>query len=355
MKQIQWKQRLPGYIATGLMTVTTTLWVFWGTAEMYYEGWGNPFPVPLAYLIPGAVCLLATALVLTWPRVAGWVLIAGGGLFTAWFLTLQIRRAGRFNPWAVLSAFPISGVIVLVGVLFLIEGRNRRRRKQQGVPSHPNWYLRHLHYLVALVVPLLTSLIVTATQLPGILARVDDGRRDARWIEGNGVALTWAPAGPGWNWKQPWGGYPSWDSIALHGVAPVGLERKLADRETHATQADMEATGLCRYLSEDGLTLMDQAQDTWRMPTADEMARSLVRRGQNAGCSWNGKEGRLTCRVRPEKETPLWAPDQPPIYYWTGTASDRDHAWYVSYNGSMADQPKDWGNPRHGYRCVREP
>ena len=88
MRDIRWKQRLPGWVATGLFTLTTGLWVFWGTAEMYYEGWGNPFPAPLAYLIPGAVCLLATVLVLRWPRVGGWILIAGGWLLVAgcWLL-----------------------------------------------------------------------------------------------------------------------------------------------------------------------------------------------------------------------------------------------------------------------------
>ena len=26
-----------------------------------------------------------------------------------------------------------------------------------------------------------------------------------------------------------------------------------------------------------------------------------------------------------------------------------------SYNGAFNSQPKTWGNPRHSYRCVREP
>ncbi len=51
----------------------------------------------------------------------------------------------------------------------------------------------------------------------------------------------------------------------------------------------MEATGLCRYLSEDGLTLMAEPQGIWRMPTTDEIVRSLARHGQNAGCAWDGE------------------------------------------------------------------
>jgi hypothetical protein len=354
MKGIQWKQRLPGYIATGLFTLTTGLWVFWGTAEMYYEGWGNPFPMPLAYLIPGTAFLLATALVLTWPRIGGWILVAGGTLFSMAVLRMQIQRAGGFHFWAFMSYVPVTVLIVIVGVLFLLEGRSRRRRREAGQPPHPRWWLRNLHYVVGLGAPLVTLVVVSAVQLPGILARIDDGDRGARLIEGNGVTLVWAPAGPGWNWKQPWGGYPAWDSLALYGRPPIGIERKLPDMDTHATQEDMRTVGLCRYLSEDGLTLMDEPQNVWRMPTTDEYVRSLVKRGENAGCSWHGEGGKVSCRVRPDKETPLWAPDQEPIYMWTGEESAGGDAWYVSYNGYVWDQPKNWGNPRHGYRCVRE-
>jgi hypothetical protein len=355
MQQKPWKRRLPGWIATGMFTVTTCLWVFWGAAEMYYEGWGNPFPMPLAYLIPGAVCLLASALALTWPRVGGWALIAGGALFTVWVLGMQIRRSEGASFWGIVSFLPVTALIVVAGVLFVFEGRRRRREREAGRQRPSNWWLRNLHYLVALGLPLAILLAVSAVQLPVVLARQDDGDRGARLIEGHGVSLVWAPAGPGWNWKQPFGGYPSWDSLALYGRPPIGLERKLESTAVNATQEEMRATGLCRYLSADGLTLMDEPQDVWRMPTTDEVVRSLTRRGEPAGCSWEGEEGKVQCRVRPDKETPLWAPDQEPIYIWTGGESSARQAWYVSYNGYVRDQPKNWGNPRHGYRCVREP
>jgi hypothetical protein len=57
----------------------------------------------------------------------------------------------------------------------------------------------------------------------------------------------------------------------------------------------------------------------------------------------------------PDKETPLWNPDAPPIYYWAADVSNEEDAYYVSYNGFVSAQPKTFGNPRHGYRCVREP
>ena len=360
-----WKRALPGSIALGLVIVTTSLWTFWGAAEMYYEGWGLPFPQPLAYLIPGALCLLLTVVVVTWPRVGGWLLIVVGGLFTAWWWTMQARRAGGLRLGAALSMFPVSAMLVLTGVLFLVEGRLRRQLAAEGRAPPARWadkkrpIARNLRYVLGLGLPLLVLLVVSVVQLPGILLRVDDGDRGARLIEGNGVTLIWAPAGPGWNWRQPEGWNPSWDRLAWYGLPPVGLEDKPGVPATgpsgHATQAEMEATGLCRYLAEDGLTLMDEPQDIWRMPTTDEMVRSLVKRGENAGCTWNGDKGRATCRVWPDKETPLWSSEQSAIYYWTGDEYDADRAWYVSYNGWARYQSKSWGNPRHGHRCVREP
>jgi hypothetical protein len=90
------------------------------------------------------------------------------------------------------------------------------------------------------------------------------------------------------------------------------------------------------------------------MPTTYELVRSLVFRGEIASCQWDGRAGRAQCRHTPDKETPLWAPDQPPIYLWSGEEADENEAWFVSYNGWVKKQPKNWGNPRHGYRCVKE-
>jgi hypothetical protein len=119
---------------------------------------------------------------------------------------------------------------------------------------------------------------------------------------------------------------------------------------------ELEATGLCSYLSEDGLTLMAEPQGIWRMPTTDEIVRSLARPGENADCTWDGASGSPDCRIAPDKERPLWAPDLSSIYYWSADEYDERWARYVNYSGStISHQPKSWGNPRHGYRCVREP
>ena len=365
------KRRLPGYIVMGLMTLTTSFWTLWGMGEMYYEGWGLPFPTPMRYLILGAVCLAFTLVALTWPRIGGWLLILVGGAFSAWWMTVAAGRGWLTWKW-VLGTFPLSGLIAVVGVLFLLESRYRRQRhvEERTSPKEPDlseaegslpkgWLRRNLHYVLAIGCPLLVAIAVSIRFAPMALTRVDDGDRGARLIEGNGVELIWAPKGPGWNWKQPWGGYPSWDHIALYGVPPAGFDDKSGYEERHATAEDMANTCLCRYLSEDGLTLMDEPQNIWRMPTTDEIVRSLVRGGENAGCTWDGESGDAECIRQPNKDTPLWAPDEDPVYYWSADEYDEESAWYVpftgggGYGGVIGYQPKDWGNPRHGYCCVR--
>jgi hypothetical protein len=349
------KRRLPGYIGAGLMILVTVAWTFWSVGEMYYEGWGVAWYGTVAYLIPGAVSLVLTLLALTWPRVVGWLVIAVGIGFTAWWWGPAALK-GELTLSRIIGQFPVSGTLVIIGVLFVLEGRYRRQRRADGWTPPEGWLRRNLLYILAVGLPLMVLIGFSAYWLPILLTRVDDGDRGSRLIEGNGVALVWAPEGPGWNWKQHWGGYPSWNRIALFGVPPMGMEEKRGREDEDATAADMESTCLCAYLSDDGLTLMDEPQGVWRMPTADEIVRSLGQHGQNAGCVWEGECGvEAQCGVTPDKETPLWAPDQEPIYYWAADEYDDRKACYVSYKGWVRAQRKSWGNPRHGYRCVREP
>jgi hypothetical protein len=347
-------QRLPGYLAAALTTLFTMVWTGWGTGEMYHEGWWGAWYNRLPYLIPGAACLTLTLVALTWPGLGGWLLIAVGGAFTVFYMDFKIV-GGRLTFERELGGFLVSAPPVIIGALFLVESFYRRRR--QGPPAQ--WWRRNLRYLLATGFPLLVFVVFSAHMLPIVLTRVDDGGRGARLIEGNGLALTWAPEGPGWNWRQPWGGYPSWNSVALYGVPPVGLGDKpgYGWREgKYATGEDMAATNLCRYLSEDGLTLMDEPQDIWHMPTSDEVVRSLARHGQNAGCAWDGeRKGQAVCDILPDKESPLWATDRPVIYYWTAGEYDARRGYFVAYNGFVNAATKTGGNPRHSYRCVREP
>lgn len=345
---------IPGVLATGLAILFTSLWTFWGVAELFYEGWGLPFPSILRYLAFAAVCYVFTIAAVLWPRLGGWALVLGGSLLTAFMASVAAGRGYLTWQW-VLGSFPITAMIVLTGLLFLLDGRYRRHKAETSKPGQRALW-RHLRPLLAAGIPLAVALATAAFYVPLIVNRVDDGDRSARLIAGNGVTLIWAPEGPGWNWKQPWGGYPSWNSLALYGREPTGLEDKLAVEEANTGQADMDTTGLCRYLSEDGLRMMPEPVGAWRMPTTDELVRSLVWRGEQAGCSWDAQSLKITCVHQPNKDAPLWAADEEPIYYWSGEERDNESAFYVGYSGvKVHSQPKSWGNPRHGYRCVREP
>ena len=92
------------------------------------------------------------------------------------------------------------------------------------------------------------------------------------------------------------------------------------------------------------------------MPTTDELVRSLGRHGENAGCAWQGEYRiQVECDTRPDKESPLWSTEVPVIYYWTVDEHDERRGYYVSFDGVVNASYKSGGNPRHGYRCVREP
>lgn len=350
------KPRLPGIIAAGLCILVTGFWTFWGVVEMFHEGWYQPFEW-LFFLLPAIVCLALTLVALTWPRLGGWLLIVIGGAFYAWALRSAATRYG-LTVGAALSWLPASGLLVVVGALFLVEGRRKRRAE---TPPDPRWWRRHLRYLIAAGVPLVLGIGLAVEPAIRVAGRVDDGERGERVIEGNGVTLVWAPAGPGWVTAPD---TPTWNEIALYGLEPMGFDGKRnghdgqCDKDSDvgcATPDDLQRVNVCAYLSEDGRRLMDEAQHIWRMPTTDELVRSLVRHGVNAGCTWTGESGRQVCDVRPDKETPLWDPTAPVIYYWSADEASASEAHRVAYNGTVYPLRKYAGLGSCGYRCVREP
>lgn len=357
MWKVPWRG-IPGIVATVLMAAIASLWVFWSLGELFYEGWGTPLPGPLMYLIPGALAMGLCLAALRWPLFGGIAMLLIGAWFGFNWVGSSIRAG--VTGWDLLVRFLLSGMVAVIGLLFLYDAWYRRKRLEEGWAAPSSWWLRNLRYLVVLAPAAVILVGSVVYWLPVLATRQDDGDRGARLVEGPVVSLVWAPEGPGWNWRQDFGGFPSWESLALYGEPPIGLTQKRDFEGPRATEADMRETGLCRYLSADGLSLQSEAQDIWWFPTAHEVVSSLTLHGENASCSLSPdfpteRHSRADCDMRPDKETPLWAPDLEPIYYWVAEEFNQEMAFYVNYQGAINAQPKRWGNPRHGYRCVRAP
>jgi hypothetical protein len=342
-------RKLPGWIGTGIITLLNGLWMVWGIGEAFYEGWGVPETPWFLYLSIAVAAMLFSVLAILLPFIGGGILVLAGLAFAIWWIVPGLTQ-GLYTLSTVAGRLFLSAGFTIVGAMFILDGSLNPRKKGE----HKPWVLKNIRLLTAIGIPLIVGAVVAGFNLPTVLTRVDDGDRSARLIEGEGVALVWAPEGPGWNWKQDFGGYPSWDALALYGVEPLGLDADKLEGQ-HADETNMAETGLCAYLDESGENLMDEPQYIWRMPTAEEIAGSLSLHNENAGCTWSGETGKLSCTLNPDKETPLWAPDGQPVYYWAADAYDDEEAYFVSYTGYVNFQPKSWGNPRHGYRCVKEP
>lgn len=346
-------RRLPGLLAAGLALLITGIWTYWSVAEMYHEGWWGAWHNRVYYLIPGGVILLLSAVGLSWPRAGSVLIFLVVGVFAVFWFGEDLLDNRRIDTADLPVFLLLGGVIGSVGLLLWYEARRRRLRRRDGF-ALPRWWVRHFGTLLLLTLNAAIIVSVSAYYLPIVLTREDDGYRGARLIAGNEITLVWAPEGPGWNWKQDWGGYPSWSALALYGVEPVGLD-SWSIKHPIANSDHMAKTGLCAYLSADGLTLAATPQYIWRMPTVDELVRSLARHGNNAGCTWDGSPGFTDCDRLPDKESPLWATDKAPIYYWAADVYNDEAAYFVAYNGAVNRTLKNGGNPRHSYRCVRDP
>jgi hypothetical protein len=313
-------------LATLFATVTAVTAVY----SFFYEGWGQPATTAAAYLLPPVLIVGICAVAVSRPRTGGLLLLAVGLGGCAWWLWRQAATNGLTESVLVTAAM-IFTPILLAGGLFLLEARHRRLLATEGVLPAPGWWARHHRLALVVGLPVLALLIGPAQQLPGLLARHDDGLRGMRTIAGNGVTLTWAPLGPGWNQRQAGGMYPSWHAIASYGGSGAGL---------------------CGHLSDDGTALVPEPIRAWRLPTADEVIRSLTRGGSNAGCAWDGRSNHATCARPPDKETPLWAPDQQPIYYLTADAAGDQFVLGINYTGGITPLRRA-SSTGAGYRCVK--
>lgn len=290
--------RVAGWTAVALSTVLACFWAYWGAIENFHEGWYYPklwqnLALMFGQYLPGMlVPMIAAAIAIPRPRLGFAVhCLAAAGF--AW------RFGVTGGPALVLAAVP-----ALLGVLYLV-GRPVPRR-------------RALRIVIGL--PLVTAVAAGAYPASRVLTRPDTVDLSMRRIAGNGVDLVWAPAGPGW----PDDGF-DW----------------------------AEAERRCAHLSDDGLSLADAPLDLWRLPTVDEVVRTMTWRGENAGGAWDAEARRVSWRVQPDKEAPLWNPRSKVIYWWTADRADENRAFRVVYNGQVHAMSASWGPGYMACRCVR--
>lgn len=294
--------RVIGWIAVGISAIFICIWTYWGIIENFHEGWysesvwENLFMLFLQYLLVTMVFCGLAVVAIRWRRV-GLALHIAAALFLMWFF-----RSAAFSVAGLMIALPIA----LLGLLYFF-----------GRPQPKKWA-----YRLVVIPPLLIMLAIMPWKLVQVSQRVDDGDYGIRTVQGNGVTLVWAPRGPGW----PEGGV-SYD----------------------------EATERCRYLSEDGTTLMDEPQDIWRLPTVEEAVRSMSLHDENAGGEWDADAQTSHYKVKPDKETPLWDMHSQIIYYWTQTGYGEGRVYIVVYDGGVYTRSR---NSIYGYlsfRAVKDP
>lgn len=211
-----------------------------GTAHAFFEGWWEPsllenLKMTAGRLLPALATVVFAFIAIGRPSIGGLLHILVGCLI---FILPFVIDAG-FLPDPNHPSIPYLLLIHVTGILLAIIGLAYLKGRPQ-----PRWLAMGL----VAGMPVVMFLICAVEPLWRINHRRDDGSTAARRVKGNGVELVWAPAGPGW----PQQGGQKFD----------------------------ETEKMVARLTEDGLSLSDFPQNVWRMPTADEVVRSLTRDGQ---------------------------------------------------------------------------
>lgn len=304
-------RKITGWAAVVLITVVASFLSFWGMIENFHEGWWYPSLFErvgvmfVQYLSFAIVTVLIGVIAVCWPRIGGGILL----VITTWFIWEFIApRVPHMSIKAMLSWFPVAGLPVLVGILFLF-GRAEPRK----------WA-----YLTVVGFPLLTMMICAAEPVWRISGRIDDGDREMRMVEGNGVKLIWAPAGPGW---------------ARFACEACGWD---------------EARRRCSLLTEDGKSLAERPVNIWRLPTVDEAVCSMARHGKNCKGKWDAEKRKASYDIKPDKESPLWDTGSGIIYWWTNTEVDANSSYIIVYHGGVYPREKRIRTGSQGFRAVKE-
>ena len=295
------RRRWTGWTAVCISTLIAGFWAYWGSIEAFHEGWfyhsfwRNVGLTFAQYLSPMMIFVLLACASIRLPRIGALLHIALG--FAIPLFVVRTQAALLF----------IAAPLVLLGLLYW-AGRPRPLRAAYGA---------------VILVPFAVAFACGTPMAIRVAGRVDDGIRDARVVEGNGLALQWAPRGPGW--PDDLRGY-TW----------------------------YEADSICASLTDDGKTVAATRQNIWRLPSVDESVRSMTRHGKNARGSWDSVTAKAEYAVQPDKESPLWDSWSPVIYCWTSTSLDEVTAYRVVYDGQVWPARKKTRAGYFAFRAVRD-
>ncbi len=298
-KKMKRRKMILGWIGVAITTIFSSFWAYWGAFENFHEGWystsilNNISMFLFQYMIITIILVSLALIILRWKKIGIFMHIALS-IFCIWFFS---------GPSSILIIIPIA----VMALLYYF-----------GEPHPKKWA-----YRLIIFIPLIITLAISIPQGIKVSQRINDEDFGIRMVEGNGITLVWAPRGPGW----PDEGI-SWQ----------------------------EAQDICKYLSDDGLTIMEKEQNIWRLPTADEAVRSMMIHGENAGGIWYAEEGKARYEETPDKETPLWDVHSKVIYYWTSDTSieDIEKAYIVVYHGGIFGKRKTDAQDYLSFRAVKE-
>lgn len=293
------EDKIKSIIGWGTFIITLLIisfWSYWGINEAFHEGWyhislwENLLLTFVQYLSVPLAFLIISLVALNYKKI-GSLLFVFLAIFTLFFFNSNAGRILIFVP------------LILLGLGFYFG----------------QFKYKKILMIILILIPFLIIMSFGIPQLIKVENRFNDNDFGMRNIEGNNVSLIWAGEGFGF----PLDG-TDWQS----------------------------AKDNCARLSEEGNSLEENEVNIWRLPTRDEIIRSLTRSNENSG-GFLDEFGEVHYNVNPDKETPLWNPNSKIIYYWTSEEKDEKRAYLVSYNGYVLDRSKISGANYQGYRCVK--
>ena len=282
-----------GHITMSVSLLAVCFWAYWGIIETFHEGWYSET------LYENALNMF-------------------GQYLSPMIILILLSVLSIFKNKIGAVVFLLTGI--LIGVLI----QNRVLVLPFLILAIMFWYsdLNQKKVWTVLIVgtPLIITLVLGIPNYIRVDNRFNDNDFTQKLIKGNGVELIWAPEGPGF----PENG-TSWNNAIV----------------------------ICKYLSEDGLAILDEPQNKWRLPTADEMVRSLTKANKNSGGTLDTVRFVAEYKTTPDKESPIWKVHSKVIYMWTATEIDSTHAYMIAYDGKLWSRNKKYAANYLGFRAVK--